>query len=334
MARQGGIKANGSSDAEAITEAWAASVLPRRHPGAHKWSVGGLVVVAGSPQFAGAAALCCAGAGRSGAGIVTVALPRSVAPVVVGLVPEVTVAFLPEGDSASVAARAAQAIGERLERAGAMVIGPGLGVDEATAGLLAALFGPARNRGGIGFGVPSGRDESGAGQGAVASSGRPVVVDADAINWLAGQEAWWKHVPSERLVLTPHAGEMARLVESESDEVVSHAAEVARDAATRWRQTVVLKGSPTLVASPDGTTRSCPTPVSLATAGSGDVLSGSIGALLAQGLSPGDAAALAVFVGSRAAERVEERYGTLGVVASDLPAAIAEELCALERLGD
>lgn len=333
MARQGGSRTDVASGVDAITEGWAASVLPRRRSGAHKWSVGGVVVVAGSPQFAGAAALCCAAAGRSGAGIVVAALPRSIAPVVVGLAPEVTVAFLPDGDSASVAVRAAEAIGERLERAGSMVIGPGLGDDEATENLLAALFGPPRNRGGIGFGVP-GHGAEASGQGVVASSGRPVVVDADALNWLATKDSWWEHVPSERLILTPHAGEMARLVTLESDEVVANASDIARDAAARWSQTVVLKGSPTLVASPDGTIRSCPTPVSLATAGSGDVLSGTIGALLAQGLSPRDAAALAVYVGSRAAERVAERYGTLGLVASDLPAAIAEELCSLERMGD
>ena len=98
-----------TAEPEPITEAWAASVLPRREPGAHKSGVGGVVVVAGSPQFAGAAALCCAGAGRSGAGIVVAALPRAVAPVVVGLVPEATVVFLPDGDSPSVAARASRA---------------------------------------------------------------------------------------------------------------------------------------------------------------------------------------------------------------------------------
>jgi NAD(P)H-hydrate epimerase len=334
LARQGESKSSGSAEAEPITEAWAASALPRRQPGAHKWSVGGVVVVAGSPQFAGAAALCCAGAGRSGAGIVVAALPRSIAPIVVGLAPEVTVAFLPEGDSASVAARAAEAIGERLERAGAMVIGPGLGDDDATSNLLESLFGSPRSRAGIGFGFPGPRDAQGAGQGTVTASGRPVVVDADALNWLATKEEWWEHLPEARLVLTPHTGEMARLIGAESEEIAASALSVARDAAARWRQTVVLKGSPTLVASADGAVRAAPTPASLATAGSGDVLSGSIAAFLAQGLSPADAAGLAVYVGSRAAERVEQRFGTLGVIAGDLPAAIAEELCALERLGD
>jgi NAD(P)H-hydrate repair Nnr-like enzyme with NAD(P)H-hydrate dehydratase domain len=146
LARQSGAKQAQPVATEIISESWATSVLPRREAGAHKWSVGGVVVVAGSAPFAGAAALCCAGAGRSGAGIVSVALPRSIAPVVVGLVPEVTVVILPEGESSSVAMRAAEAIGERLEQSAAMVVGPGLGNDAATAALLGALFGFTRIR--------------------------------------------------------------------------------------------------------------------------------------------------------------------------------------------
>src|SRR5215210_3946498 len=121
-----------STAPEIISESRAASLLPRRDAGAHKWGVGGVVIVAGSPPFAGAAALCCAGAGRSGAGIVSAALPRSIAPTGVGLLPEVTVIILPEGESNSVATRAADAIGERLHRSQAMVVGPGLGNDAAT----------------------------------------------------------------------------------------------------------------------------------------------------------------------------------------------------------
>jgi ADP-dependent NAD(P)H-hydrate dehydratase / NAD(P)H-hydrate epimerase len=318
---------------EFISESWAASVLPRREAGAHKWGVGGVVVVAGSPPFAGAAALCCAGAGRSGAGIVSAALPRSIAPVVVGLVPEVTVVILPEGESNSVAVRAAEAIGERLGRSAAMVVGPGLGNDAATAALLGTLFGFSRVRGSIGFGTSGPASNSTALEGTIATAGKPVVVDADALNWLAEQERWWERVPARRLVLTPHAGEMSRLVEVDIDEIVAEPERIARESATRWGQTVVLKGGRTVVATADGTIVAADAPPSLATAGTGDVLTGSIGALLAQGLSGPDAAALAVFLGCRAAEQVSERYGTLGVVAGDLPEAIAAELRALEDMG-
>jgi NAD(P)H-hydrate epimerase len=292
-----------------------------------------VVVVAGSPAYAGAAALCCAGVGRSGAGIISAALTRSIAHVVVGLVPEVTVIILPEGEGASVAQRAAEAIAKRLARSKAMVVGPGLGDDDATGALLAALFGFARVKGGIGFGSGGDAAGSGAEESILARSGIPVVVDADALNWLAGQAGWWERVPRERLVLTPHAGELARLLDISVEEVLAEPGAIARDAAMRWGQTLVLKGAPTLVVSPDGSIASVESPPSLATAGSGDVLSGSISALLAQGLTGPDAAGLAVFVGSRAAQRVERRFGTLGVVASDLPDAIAEELCVLEGLG-
>ena len=332
MPRQSGAK-QADPAAEIITEEWAASVLPRRRSGAHKWSVGGIVIVAGSPPFAGAAALCCAGAGRSGAGIISAALPRSIAPVVVGLVPEVTVVILPEGESNSVAVRAAEAIGERLEKSAAMVVGPGLGDDAATAALLGTLFGFTTVRSSIGFGTGSpGPDTSGL-EGAIAAAGKPVVVDADGLNWLAQQESWWERVPAELLVLTPHPGEMSRLVGIDVDEVVASPEVIAREAAIRWMQTVVLKGGRTVVAGADGCVRAVDAPPALATAGSGDVLCGSIGALVAQGLSGPDAAALAVFAGCRAADRVSAQFGTLGVVAGDLPGAIAAELRALEELG-
>src|SRR5215213_3360721 len=179
LARRSGAKQTESMAPEFISESWAASVLPRREAGAHKWGVGGVVIVAGSPPFAGAAALCCAGASRSGAGIVSAALPRSIAPTVVGLVPEVTVIILPEGESNSVATRSAEAIGERLGRSTAMVIGPGLGNDAATAALLGTLFGFTRIRGTIGFGTAMPGQESTHPEGTIATAGKPVVVDAD-----------------------------------------------------------------------------------------------------------------------------------------------------------
>ena len=333
LARQSGVKQTGTSAPEIISESWAVSVLPRREAGAHKWGVGGVVVVAGSPPFAGAAALCCAAAGRSGAGIVSAALPRSIAPVVVGLVPEVTVVILPEGESNSVATRAAESIGERLSRSAAMVVGPGLGNDAATAALLGTLFGFTRVRGTIGFGTAAPGPDSPLLEGTIATAAKPVVVDADALNWLAEQETWWERVPDRLLVLTPHPGEMARLVGVTVDEVVAKPTPIAREAAASWGQTVVLKGGRTIVASADGAIVAADPSPSLATAGSGDVLSGSIGAFLAQGLSGADAAALAVFVGCRAAQRVSEQYGTLGVVAGDLPVAIAAELRGLEEIG-
>jgi NAD(P)H-hydrate epimerase len=252
---------------------------------------------------------------------------------VVGLVPEVTIVILPEGESNSVATRAGEAIGERLGRSAAMVVGPGLGNDSATAALLGTLFGFTRVRGVIGFGTAVPGPDATVLEGVIAAAGKPVVVDADALTWLAEQERWWERVPAQLLVLTPHPGEMARLVGIGVDEIVANPTQIAREAATRWGQTVVLKGGQTVVASADGTIMAADAPPSLATAGSGDVLCGSIGGLLAQGLTGPDAAALAVYVGCRAADRMSAQYGTLGVVAGDLPQAIAVELRALEEIG-
>lgn len=314
-----------------INDAWAASILPRREAGAHKWSVGGVVILAGSPQYMGAAVLCCMAAGRSGAGIVTAAIPRALAPVVIGLVPEVTVAVLPEGEGASAARRAADLIEERLEKAKALVVGPGLGDDDGIDMLLSTLFGVARSRPGIGFSAGGGGGERAA-ESVVSAAGLPMVIDADGLNWLAKQEQWWALLPAGRVVLTPHAGEMARLTGKEAEEIAADPGNAARDAAVTWGQTVVLKGTTTIIATAEGAVTTVEMPLNLATAGSGDVLCGSIGAFLAQGLSGPDAASLAAFAGSRAAYRLAGRVGTLGLVASDMPLAIAEELAALERV--
>ena len=134
-------------------------------------------------------------------------------------------------------------------------------------------------------------------------------------------------------MLTPHLGEMARLTTREASELAADPVEAARTAAREWGQTLVLKYGFTVATDGERAVIASDAPRSLATAGSGDVFAGVIGAFLAQGLEPLDAAALAIFVGSRAARRVEARFGTLGLLASDLPAAIAEELAVLEREG-
>jgi NAD(P)H-hydrate epimerase len=159
---------------------------------------------------------------------------------------------------------------------------------------------------------------------------KPVLIDADALNWLAKQPAWWERLPAGRAVLTPHVGEMSRLLDRPAEEIVADPLATARDAARRWRQTVVFKYGFTAASDGERSVVAADAPLSLATAGSGDVFAGAIGAFLAQGVEPLEAAALAIFVGARAARRVERRTGTLGLVASDLPPAIAEELALLE----
>jgi len=323
-------------DATWIDEARVRAVLPQRAADAHKWGVGGVVVIAGSPSYPGAAAMTCRAAGRAGAGIVMLATGRGVIGTIASSIPEVAYIPLPETESLSGARKAIELIGEQLEKSRAAVVGPGLGSDDANDGLLGGLFGLAQHgnavRSSIGFTVASSSAQIAsepARAGMFEYQDLHIVIDADALNWLARQSSWWERIPPQRAILTPHPGEMSRLLDISADEVTGDPVAAVGEAARRWNQVVVLKGAYTAVS--DGTTTfvadlAAP---SLATAGSGDVLAGTIGALVAQVRSPLDAAMIALYVGPRAAKRLEEKYGVLGVIAPDLPDAIAAELALL-----
>lgn len=291
------------------------------------------MIIAGAPGYVGAAALSAMAAGRAGAGIVNLAVPRSAIGAISTLVPEAVYIPMPEGEAELAARRAIEAIGEKLDKSRAIVVGPGLSDDDHAQALLAALFGAkaARRESSLGFGVRSASTGTAELSKGLVGNDKPAVVDADALNWLATQPTWWSALTPGSLVLTPHVGEMARLLDRETDEVIADPLATAKEAATLWKQVVVFKYGYSVAT--DGTSAivADDAPASLATAGSGDVLAGMIGAFLAQGLAPLDAAGLALAVGPRAARRVERLTGTLGLVASDLPLAIAEELAVLEH---
>lgn len=318
---------------EIVDMAFARAVLPHRTVGAHKWGVGGLVIVADGPGYIGAAALAAMAAGRCGAGIVTVALPRGAMSAVASIVPEAAMIPLAEGDDSTSAKRAIEAIRPRLEKSRAMVVGPGLGEDDYASSLLSAVFGmaAAHRQLTIGFqrSAPS-SPETVVGD-SLLTGDQQIVVDADGLNWLAGLEHWWERIPTARLVLTPHVGEMAKLRGIAPADVIADPVGVAVAAAAEWGQTVVLKGGPTLATDGNRVIISGESPPSLATAGTGDVFAGAIGAFLAQGIPPLEAAGLAMYVGCRAALRLQADVGLLGLVAGDLPYAMAQELAVLER---
>lgn len=314
----------------------AKSIAPRRTFGTHKWDVGGVVVIAGSPSYTGAAQLCSRAAGRAGAGIVHLAAPRQVINVVASAIPEV--AHIPLGSTDTLAGvrSAMEELGDSLERARSVVIGPGLGWDEGASTLLVALFGLSDNRHtspmGIGFAAAQAvKQEMEATESLLfANSNTTVVVDADGLSWLAKQGSWWEKVPEGRMILTPHPGEMARLLGGEdTDDVIADPIGTVEQAAKAWKQTVILKYGYTAASDGDRTVVAEEAPVSLATAGSGDVFAGMVGAFAAQGLAPLDAAALALHIGARAARRGEQRFGSFGLIATDLPDAIALELATL-----
>jgi ADP-dependent NAD(P)H-hydrate dehydratase / NAD(P)H-hydrate epimerase len=308
-------------------------VLPRRSFGAHKWGVGGLLIIAGSPGYVGAAALCAMAAGRAGAGIVNLAVHRSLVSSITSIVPEAGYSILPEGDLSSRGKRVLDTLEQKAEKCHAFVVGPGLGDDEYALGLVTTLLGQTERASlaSLGFGVPRPQPADATGQHSLIAYDRPILFDADGLNALAKIDDWWSRVPEHRLVLTPHVGEFGRLMEMSPEDILANPERAAVTAANRFRQVVLLKGAPTIVTDGRVVFRAADSPPSLATGGSGDVLSGMIGAFLAQGLSLLDAANLGVHVGARAARRMEPELGTLGLVASDLPRAIAIELAALEQ---
>jgi ADP-dependent NAD(P)H-hydrate dehydratase / NAD(P)H-hydrate epimerase len=284
-----------------------ARLIPQREARGHKGTFGKLLVVAGSLDYAGAALLVCRAAGRAGAGLVTLAVPESLQPLFAAKVVEATTMALPEDDVEEVDPE--PALAKILDHEhDAIVIGPGLKPSLAAADLLRLILTAPEE-----------------------AAGPPAVLDAEALRTLAAADSWWTSV-TRPCVLTPHAGEFARLragsghpAEEDGDLNGDDTARVgaAAAAAIEWAQVVVLKGANTVVAAPDGAVAIAPFEnPAMASGGTGDVLAGTIGALLAQGLPPYDAARLGVYLHGLAGEVVRERIGDAGLLASDLPDAV------------
>jgi hydroxyethylthiazole kinase-like uncharacterized protein yjeF len=255
---------------------------------------GSIFVVAGAPQMPGAAILCATATLRAGAGKLQIGTCASVAAHVAAAVPESLVVALEETPSGAMALASAATIVERANKADALVIGPGLVDQRASARLIAAV---ARD-----LDVPSVID---------AAALACFCDDASAIARLGG-----------RAVLTPHAGEMATMLSCERDAVEDDPASFAVEAARRFNAVVALKGETTHIAEPNGALyRNEHGNVGLATSGSGDVLAGIIGGLLARGADPLVAAAWGVYLHARAGDALMERIG-FGFLARELPAEI------------
>jgi hydroxyethylthiazole kinase-like uncharacterized protein yjeF len=286
-----------------LTRRWVASHLPERPARAHKGDFGRLLVVAGSTEYPGAAMLAGLGAMRAGAGLVRVAVAETVAARLAGIVPELTWMVLDEEAPGLIAPSGWRRVTTEAAGYDAVVVGPGLGRQPATQRRTRSLIGAVRV---------------------------PVVVDADGLNALSGGGSWWTGLRAP-LVLTPHPGEFARLIASDAPADDDDARTSAtREAARRWGQVVVLKGANTVICAPDGELlRSELASPALATAGTGDVLAGAIGAFLAGGLSPFDAAACGVAVHGAAGLLAEERIGRAGAMARDVATLMPE---AMEQL--
>ena len=278
-----------------ITTDGVKSVLPKRPLSANKGTFGKVMVAAGSVNYIGAAYLACAAATRVGAGLVTLATGRGLQPILAAKLTEVTYAPLAEAEPNIISAEAAPLFVEQLREYDVLLIGCGLGqhpsTQEFVRGVLFSLS-PIMPRG--------------------------VVVDADALNALAKTNKWWQRM-NYQAVLTPHPGEMARLTGLSVAEIQADRLKIAQKMAAEWQKVVVLKGAYTVIAAPDGRANLSPSAnPGLASAGTGDVLSGAIAGMLAQGLSPFDAACCGVYLHNAAGDMVKEELGDAGMVASDL----------------
>jgi ADP-dependent NAD(P)H-hydrate dehydratase / NAD(P)H-hydrate epimerase len=297
------VCARHTSDWELPSPAQYLAMLPPRSAAAHKVQCGALLVVAGSRAYGGAAQLAGLGALRAGVGLLTMAVPGCLeAALRVGL-PEAIVRALPMTDRETIAPLAAPVLDDLLARQHALAVGPGLGDDPATDRWLVEMLGE--------------RD-------------LPVVVDADGLNAFARLGAA-PAFASSRVVLTPHPGELARLTGLTAAAVVARRFTLVPELAARWRVVLLLKGSPTLVAGPDGTLWVNPVGNdALARGGAGDVLTGVIGALLAQGLAACDAALLGALLHGLAGDRAAQVRGRRGLLTREIADEVAGALQDLE----
>lgn len=285
-------------NSEVITAPWVAAVLPSRPLQANKGSFGRAMIAAGSLNYVGAAYLAASGAMRVGTGLVTLATPGTLQAVLAGQIAEATHLPLPESQRGVVSPGAAKLIHQYLDSYDSLLVGCGLGQSRATLEFIETLLLRIRP-------VPI-----------------PLVLDADAPNALARIPNWAKRLTDDA-ILTPHPGEMARLADISIEEVQRDRLDMAKRAAASWNKTIVLKGAYTVIATPDGRARtSLAANPGLATAGTGDVLSGIIAGLLAQGMSLFDAAAAGVYLHGAAGELVRTRLGEVGMMAGDLLPAL------------
>jgi len=284
-----------------LTREEALAALPPRPKDAHKGTFGHLLVLAGSPGKTGAAAMAALAAMRCGTGLVTLGVPESLSAILAGKLTEVMCEQLPETDARTLGRKAVERIQELMLGKTAIALGPGISVHPETRELVATMA----------------RDAL-----------LPMVIDADGLNALTRRIEVLHGARCPR-VLTPHPGEMGRLIGTDSAAVNADRIGCARAFAERHGVVLVLKGAHTIVARPDGEVRVNLTGnPGMASGGMGDALAGMVGGFLAQGVEAAVAAGLSVYLHGLAGDRAARERGMVGLLASDvidrLPRTIAE----------
>ncbi len=284
-----------------LTETMIAGSLVPRATDAHKGATGHLLVMAGSPGKTGAAKMTAVSAMRAGAGLVTLAIPAGLHAMTAAALTEVMTLPAGKPDQRIFDKSCLEQITTALAGKSCLALGPGIGTDKATTELVLAL---------------------------VESVKAPLVVDADGLNCLAGHLDMIKSNP-DRIILTPHPGEMARLTGMTPAQIQQDRISCARKLAEQYGCHVVLKGAGTVIAHPDGKifVNRTGNP-GMAAGGMGDVLTGLIAGFICQGYDYGQAARLGVYLHGAAADRLAEKHG-IGFLASDVMAEIPETMTGL-----
>jgi len=276
--------------------------IPPRPPDAHKWSCGHAVAICGSTGLTGAAALTSLSAMRSGCGLATLIIPRRLNAQMEIKLTEVMTLPVDDTPDGTFAYKARKPILDFVKKADSVALGPGLSTNPDTVKLVRYIL---------------------------PRLGKPCVLDADGLNAFAGQSGKLKDLDFP-LVITPHAGEAARLFGTDKAEILKGPVDFARKVAEELGLVMVLKGAPTVVAAPDGQAFINPTGnQGLATAGSGDVLTGIIAGLLAQGVDNVDAATSGAFIHGYVGDMLFQEYGYFGFLAGELADAIPEAMASM-----
>ena len=314
---------------EVADEESVAAFLPERSLDSHKGTFGTALIAAGSVNYTGAVVLAGEAAYRAGAGLVTLAVPAPVHVALAGRFPEATWVLLPH-EMGIISGNASEVFAKNLERATALLIGPGFGTEDTTKdfieNLLRGKVSTKRVTAGIGFVHKQSEKQE-----QTNSELPPMVVDADGLKLLAKITDWQKLLPTPA-ILTPHPGEMSVLTGLSKEEIQADRQEVASRYAREWGHVVVLKGAFTVIASPDGRTTLIPVASpALARAGTGDVLAGLIVGLRAQGLEAFDAAVVGAWIHAQAGLYAADSLGTaISVLAGDVLDSISDVLSDLD----
>jgi NAD(P)H-hydrate epimerase len=265
--------------------------LPARPLDAHKGNFGHALVVGGSVGKTGAAAMAAQAALRVGAGLVTLAIPSSLNPIMEQKLTEVMTVPLPETSGQTLSLAAEKALMDLAQEKSVVILGPGLSTHPETQELVRKLLHALR---------------------------LPIVLDADGVNALTGHTDLLTQVKT-KLVLTPHPGEMARLLGMTSQKVQSDRLGTTQSFSQRYNVCLVLKGAHTVLANPQGSLFINPTGnQGMASGGTGDVLAGMLGGLISQGLDPLQASKIGVYLHGLAGDLVAAQKGTMGMIAGDL----------------